>query len=194
MSRLDNRQLTTVLVALRYWQQYLLDDRPRKRDRSFSVYFGECGPLSPTEIDALCRDLNSPDDEAAAGYVLYDYDSRRLVGSEVFTDPEAAAAAAQGLPDVLVLPLQIPPADPKPTIDSHEEPDPAPCDCELPGPFCSGVPGIIARLELGWLAAGVDVERCDACQRYPSDEAALAHLCELRMAPPRIDALPAYLL
>ncbi len=54
-----------------------------------------------------------------------------------------------------------------------------PCECELPGHFCCGVPGILAHLESGQLAAGTKVERCDLCQRYPSDEAALEKLREL---------------
>ena len=52
------------------------------------------------------------------------------------------------------------------------------CDCELPGYFFSGVPGILARVENGRLAFGAKVERCDLCQRYPSDEAAHKKLTE----------------
>ena len=54
-----------------------------------------------------------------------------------------------------------------------------PCECELPGYFCSGVPGILARVVNGQLAPDAKVERCDLCQRYPSDEAALEKLREL---------------
>ncbi|MDZ4684138.1 MAG: hypothetical protein SH850_03560, partial [Planctomycetaceae bacterium] len=50
---------------------------------------------------------------------------------------------------------------------------------ELPGLFRTGVPGILARVEDGRLVPGAKVERCDLCQRYPSDEAALARLQEL---------------
>lgn len=53
------------------------------------------------------------------------------------------------------------------------------CECELPGAFHTGVPGILARLESGRLAPGAKVERCDACRRYPSDEAARQKLAEL---------------
>ncbi len=56
---------------------------------------------------------------------------------------------------------------------------PTACDCERPGYFYSGVPGILARIENGRLVAGGAVERCDLCDRYPSDEAALAQLREL---------------
>ena len=58
-----------------------------------------------------------------------------------------------------------------------------PCECEKPGYFCSGVPGIIAHVENGRLAQGAKVERCDLCQRYPSDQAALKKLQELGIAP-----------
>jgi hypothetical protein len=57
------------------------------------------------------------------------------------------------------------------------------CDCQLPGYFCSGVPGILARVVGGRLVPGAQVKRCDLCQRYPSDEAALAKLVELGIAP-----------
>lgn len=58
------------------------------------------------------------------------------------------------------------------------------CECEKPGYFCSGVPGILAHMEDGRLAKGAVVNRCDLCQRYPSDEAASAKLRELGHGPP----------
>ncbi len=63
-------------------------------------------------------------------------------------------------------------------------PDADLCGCELPGYFCSGVPGILAHIENGRLAAGAEVERCDQCQRYPSDEAARERLRELGFVQP----------
>jgi len=54
-----------------------------------------------------------------------------------------------------------------------------PCSCEQPGHFASGIPGILAHLENGRLVPGTDVQRCDLCQRYPTDEAARAKLMEL---------------
>ena len=59
-----------------------------------------------------------------------------------------------------------------------------PCECEKPGHFCSGVPGILAHMEDGRLAPGAKVERCDLCQLYSTDEAALAKLQELGHGPP----------
>ena len=56
------------------------------------------------------------------------------------------------------------------------------CECELPGYFHSGVPGILAHTENHRLAPGAVAERCDLCQRYESDEAALEKLRELGIA------------
>ena len=58
-----------------------------------------------------------------------------------------------------------------------------PCACEEPGYFCSGIPGILAHFENGRLAPGTKVERCDQCERYPSDAAARAQLVELGLVP-----------
>ena len=57
------------------------------------------------------------------------------------------------------------------------------CDCERPGTFCSGIPGILARVEDGRLVPDSEVQRCDVCERFASDEAALAKLIELKVAP-----------
>lgn len=56
------------------------------------------------------------------------------------------------------------------------------CDCEQPGYFHSGVPGILARIENGRVAEGATIERCDLCQRFRSDAAARARLKELGIA------------
>lgn len=53
------------------------------------------------------------------------------------------------------------------------------CDCELPGMFCSGVPGILARVENGRVVPDTEVERCDTCRRYASDDLAREKLREL---------------
>ena len=72
--------------------------------------------------------------------------------------------------------------DAKATALGNEDDDR--CECAKPGFFCSGVPGILAHLENGRLAEGARVNRCDLCQRYPSDEAALEKLQELGYGPP----------
>jgi hypothetical protein len=53
--RLSDRELATVLVALRYWQQDLAandDEGP------ISEHFDAVTPLSVEEIDDLCERLN----------------------------------------------------------------------------------------------------------------------------------------
>ena len=61
-----------------------------------------------------------------------------------------------------------------------------PCECELPGFFCCGVPGALAHFDNdngnGRLAQGAKVERCDTCQRLASDAEALQYLCDLGLA------------
>jgi hypothetical protein len=54
-----------------------------------------------------------------------------------------------------------------------------PCECELPGEFFCGVPGVLAHLENGRVSVDFRVERCDLCCRYPSDAAARRKLQEL---------------
>ena len=56
------------------------------------------------------------------------------------------------------------------------------CDCELPGMFRSGVPGILAHREQGRLALNSKVERCDLCRRFASDDAARERLIALDLA------------
>jgi len=70
----------------------------------------------------------------------------------------------------------------EPEADESETPNPDNeyrCECEEPGYFCSGIPGILAHLENGHLPEGAVVERCGLCCRYPSDAAALEKLREI---------------
>jgi hypothetical protein len=64
----------------------------------------------------------------------------------------------------------------------HTRPAPPVCECEGSGYFHSGVPGILAHFEQGRLAPDAVVERCDLCQRYSSDAAALCALQERGLA------------
>lgn len=81
--------------------------------------------------------------------------------------------AGPPLPDEAV---HLVPFDP----EQAEPPDPlTPCECELAGEFCCGVPGVLARLENGKVTDDFRVERCDLCQRYPSDAAARRKLMTL---------------
>ena len=110
-----DRELATVLAALRHWQATVIAAGPAGSMR-FPHFDPDKTPLSVNEIDALCDYLNE---------------------------------AQQ------------------------------PCECETLGYFNSGVPGIVARMENGKLAAGASVERCDHCQRFTNDEAAYDKLVEL---------------
>ena len=51
-----------------------------------------------------------------------------------------------------------------------------PCECEESGYWCSGVPGILAHVENGKVVPGTEVEHCDLCARFDSDEAAYQEL------------------
>ena len=55
------------------------------------------------------------------------------------------------------------------------------CVCEKLGYFCSGIPGIVARVCNGHLVDDATVERCDLCKLYESDEEALKVLHKLNM-------------
>lgn len=56
-----------------------------------------------------------------------------------------------------------------------------PCECELAGPYCTGVPGILATMQDGHVAPSAVVERCDFCRRCPSDATAFSKLRELAL-------------
>jgi hypothetical protein len=70
----------------------------------------------------------------------------------------------------------------KPASVTLDQSSAAPCECEQPGTFHSGVPGILARMEQGKLAPDANVERCDLCERYPDDEAAWQELVRQGLA------------
>jgi hypothetical protein len=128
-------------------------------------------------------------------------DERHVVVPDRFGKTSAAAVSsclAEPLRAISGTPIQlaleragVPYGAARPTTETSEEPavagqpagdDDSRCDCEHPGYFYSGVPGIIARIENGRPAAGASVERCDACEQFPSDEAALEKLRELGIA------------
>ena len=56
MARLSDRELATVLAALRYWQQDLADHEDE--GPICQEYFAEVTPLRVAEIDDLCERLN----------------------------------------------------------------------------------------------------------------------------------------
>lgn len=137
------------------------------------------------ELGQECRALlegRSEESKVVPRYVLYDFDSDDLATTNVYHSYREAAEDASQLDNVIILALPFEmPADR--TSASEER-----CECEEPGYFCSGVPGILAHLDDGRLAEGAKVERCDACCLYPNDEAALAKLIELGIAHPARDS------
>lgn len=54
MSPFSDRELATILAALRYWQQ----DLAANSDGPISEHFAETTPLTVAEIDNLCERLN----------------------------------------------------------------------------------------------------------------------------------------
>ena len=56
IARLSDRELATVLAALRYWQQDLADNE--EEGPICQEHFEEVTPLSVAEIDELCERLN----------------------------------------------------------------------------------------------------------------------------------------
>ena len=113
-------------------------------------------------------------------FVLYDFDSDTLVTTQVFHTYSEAADAAGSLPDVLILPIAVPSSDHGPS-EVEEIPD-EPCECEKPGYYFCGVPGVLAHFVNDRLAPGGSVERCDLCERFPTDRAARQRLVELGLA------------
>ena len=59
--------------------------------------------------------------------------------------------------------------------------DDAICDCNLPGIYHCAVPGILARIGNDNKADPDGVERCDSCELYESDKAAVEKLRSLHM-------------
>ena len=61
----DNRELATILAALRLWQE---QDAPPARQLDIATDCGDLDPLRAEEIDALCESING-DDELPARLV-----------------------------------------------------------------------------------------------------------------------------
>ena len=127
----------------------------------------------------MLPDLSKRGASEVRKYILYDFDAGDLATTNVYDSYPEAADDASELDNVIIMPLVFE----KQTADTAE-PEDQTCECEKPGYFCSGVPGILARMEDGRLAPGAKVQRCDLCRRYPTDEAALKRLQELGHVPP----------
>ena len=77
--------------------------------------------------------------------------------------------------------MQYVSAGPVPVDDASDEDAECLCECEMPGPYYCGVPGILALVHDGKVAADFKVERCDQCDRYETDAAARQKLVDLGM-------------
>lgn len=113
-------------------------------------------------------------------FVLYDFDAGQLATTRLFDTYAEAVDETDRLSNVLIIPIDIPQGGED--VAADDEADDPRCDCELPGFYHCGVPGILAHFVKGRLAPGAGVEHCDLCQRYPTDEAALQKLQELGLA------------
>ncbi|QDU74658.1 hypothetical protein Pan97_16700 [Bremerella volcania] len=164
----SQRELATMLAALRCWQHQMAGDR--SMPSPFASHFDEAHPLTPAEIDALCEQLNTSvtsDDFVEMCHTVAESATHWAHCSDW---REACAVFAE-------LGLRC-----RQLLERAKLWKPEPCECEQPGYFQCGVPGILAHLEGGKLESGSAVERCDLCQRYPSDEAALVRLREMGIA------------
>ena len=181
MLEFNVRERTVLLAALRLFRH----DVPHLRSETSELTATDQEFRWPndSELDGLCEKLNDlaePDARTSQRYVLYDFDANQLITTQVFDTHDDAAEHANQLTDVLILPLALPEATAG-VAELADGPE-GPCECELPGYFCSGVPGIIAHFENGRLVPGAAVERCDLCERFPTDEAARQKLVELGLA------------
>ena len=143
---------------------------------------GESFPLPASATERPCPQIDLPDVQVLLQnlYVLYDFDAGELVTTRVFSSYGDAEDVADRLQNVLIVPIVIPTADN--TVSEADAAADPPCDCELPGFFHCGIPGILAHFENGRLAPGATVERCDQCERYATDEAARQKLVDLGRA------------
>lgn len=166
MSNINQSALTVVRQLIGWYDRDEADD-----DELEQIITQARDVVERTDPDDQCGSI------ARGRFVLYDFDHEDLASTEVYPSFSAAAADAEGLNCVLILKLPVPvlaSAEPEVTDD-----DDLRCECELPGFFCCGIPGILAHLERGRVAQGAKVERCDQCQRYESDEVAQQKLIEL---------------
>jgi hypothetical protein len=117
---------------------------------------------------------------APTAFALYDHDLCELASRQVYWDHAEAVAEADRMNNVIViqLPIELNAGQSDPADEESQL-----CDCQSPGRFYSGVPGILACVVNGRLVTGAQVERCDGCQRYEPDDAALARLIDLGIAP-----------
>lgn len=164
----SQRQLATMLAALRCWQHQMVGNC--SMPSRFASHFDQVHPLTPSEIDALCEQLNTSATSDDFVEMCHAVAASAANWADCSDRREACAVFAE-------LGLRC-----RQLLERADLWEPEPCECEQPGYFHCGVPGILAHLEGGKLEPGSAVERCDLCQLYPTDEAALKRLRELGIA------------
>lgn len=110
MLELSDRERATLLAALRFWQQGPTDLGDNHSVGLRSTHFEEHEPLSAVEIDELCERLNSGEpvaDSVTTQYVLYDFDQKKLLTTQIFEDEASAAEFSWQLNNVLIVPLHV---------------------------------------------------------------------------------------
>ena len=193
MQRPDDLSRQQLLQIVESVQGYLYLDL----DRQGSEFWNPEKPWSGADVcDHVTRVLDehglvpevpqsAEPDDGPQRYVLYDFDARSLASTAIYSSLQEATPDANRLDNVMVVALCVPhDAEEAPDEVNGEVNDEADekCECRQPGHFCCGVPGILAHIENNRLAPGCQVERCDLCELYPSDQAALEKLIELGMA------------
>jgi hypothetical protein len=184
---LSPRDLATVLAALRFYQRHgpfqpnSLWDRLEVHERdaldAVRTDSGTLEPLDPGEIDCLCEKLNTTPSLSE----LVDALRKVAESNDYWTCCSGRCDASAVLQDIGPRCRELVEQFVHSGWDDLLTAGTTPCDCELPGDYCSGVPGIIAHVVDGRLPPHAAVERCDACRRYPSDDAARDKLRDLGM-------------
>ncbi len=141
-------------------QPWMLASGKRRHEASDSAGKGDHSLRSPAVVTVSVAGgvVQHVDVPAGVRVVVQDYDVDGVAEEQLQTD-----------------------ADGTPFVQACWAPDET-CECELPGYFCCGVPGILAHLEDGRAGSPQEIQRCDLCQRYASDEAAYTRLVELGLA------------
>jgi hypothetical protein len=109
---LTNRQLATVLAALRHWQR--TTTHQQRSDRNFEEHpvvtdGGTFEPLTDDQIDTLCECLHAQ--SQFARYVLYDFDAQELATTVVYSSYDDAKEDADQFDQVLIVKLSLEAAD-----------------------------------------------------------------------------------
>jgi hypothetical protein len=107
-----DRELATVLAALRLWQQQM-STLGSEGQQSFPQLVG-MQPLSAGEIDRLCERINTEPNARLpvepGNFVLCQFDADHfhvgpLASNEIYTSRYAAIEAAVNRPDVIIVPM-----------------------------------------------------------------------------------------